>query len=120
MGTLVTILGTGKGTWVEVHSLLQLNAFDNVILFIDEWAAKEYKNEFKTTVVPMPETGLDQLVDFMKQHIKKEQHAAEFDIAINIASGTGKQHAALLSALLQLGYGIRLVGFEQGQLKVLS
>ena len=32
------------------------------------------------------------------------------DVALNLASGTGKEHMAILSALLQLGVGIRLIG----------
>jgi hypothetical protein len=120
MGTLIALLGTGKGTWVEVHSILQLRAFEDVVLFVDDWAMKEYKNEYKATVVPIADLPIDQLVAYSKEHIKKNSNAAEFDVAVNIASGTGKQHAALMTAILQLGYGVRLVTVENGQLKVLT
>ena len=120
MGTLIAILGTGKGTWLEVHSILSLKAFEDVVLFVDDWAAKEYRNELNATVVPIADMPIDELVKYIKEHIKANANAAEFDIALNIASGTGKQHAALMTAVLQLGYGIRLVSFENGQLKVLT
>jgi hypothetical protein len=120
MGTLIAVLGTGKGTWLEVHGILNLRAFEDVVLFVDDWAAKDYKNEHKTTIVPLADMPLDELVKYIKEHIKHNTKAAEFDIALNIASGTGKQHAAIMTAVLQLGYGIRLVSFENGQLKVLT
>lgn len=119
MSTLATILGTGKGTWHEVHELIKLNAFDKVIIFIDEWAAKTYRNEYSAVLVPIPEnTSLDQLQDIMMQHLKAAT-SADFDIAINIASGNGMQHTALIASALKLGVGIRLVTIENGQLKVI-
>jgi hypothetical protein len=66
------------------------------------------------------EAPSEQLVAFFKTHIGAQQNASELDVALNIASGTGKQHAALLAAALQLGYGVRLVSFENGQLTVLT
>ncbi|HLC66335.1 MAG TPA: hypothetical protein VJK52_01715, partial [Candidatus Nanoarchaeia archaeon] len=33
----------------------------------------------------------------------------DLEVAVNFISGTGKEHMALLSALLKLGLGIRLV-----------
>jgi hypothetical protein len=38
----------------------------------------------------------------------------DLDIAVNITSGQGKEHTALLSALIKLGYGIRLVDIDAG------
>lgn len=123
MGTLLTILGTGKGTWHEVHGILNLKAFDSVLVFIDAWAAQNYRNEHNVTLSPMPDNAESSaLVDLFKERIKQHlsaQGSAEFDIALNIASGTGKQHAALISAVLQLGYGVRFVSYENNELKVL-
>ena len=33
----------------------------------------------------------------------------DLDVALNMVSGTGKEHMAILSALLKLGLGIRLM-----------
>ncbi len=124
MGTLITILGTGKGSWHEVHGLLATKAFENVLVFIDAWEAQSYRNEYGVTLSPMPEeNSSEQLVALMRERIKSHmsatQNAAEFDVAINLASGTGKQHAALIAAVITLGYGVRLVTFENEELKVI-
>jgi hypothetical protein len=124
MSTLITILGTGKGTWHEVHALLALRAFDSALVFIDDWAAKSYQNEYGATLNPVPEQATsEQLIELFSERIKQHQtatgNAAEFDVALNLASGSGKQHAALLAAVLRLGYGVRLVSVENNELKVL-
>lgn len=119
MTLLIAILGVGKGTWLEVHGLLQQKLFDTTILFVDGWAAKDYRNEYNAILIPLPETATEQLAAFMKTELEKHKQHAEFDIAINIASGSGRQHAALLAAVLQLGYGVRIVSFENNELKTL-
>ncbi len=120
MGTLVALLGAGKGTWHEVHSLLTLHAFEKTILFIDAWAAPTYRNEHNATIITLPEqVSSKDLISFMHAHLK-EATSGEFDLAINIASGTGKEHAALLAAALSLGVGVRLVTIENGQLTILT
>lgn len=125
MATLITILGIGKGTWAEVHAILDLKAFEHVLVFIDEWAAKEYRSEHDVTMTPIPEvlttTELSLLMaERIKQHLLAADNTAEFDLAVNIASGSGKQHAALITAILKLGYGVRFVTIENGELKVLA
>jgi hypothetical protein len=121
VSVLITLLGTGKGTWLEVHNILRLQAFEKTIIFIDGWAARDYKNEFSALVVALPEdASTEQLVDIMKQHIKAGVPASDFEVALNISSGTGKQHAALLSAVIGSGYGVRLVTLENNELKVLG
>jgi hypothetical protein len=37
----------------------------------------------------------------------------DLDIAVNISSGTGKEHSVVISTLMKLGYGIRLVDLDK-------
>ena len=37
----------------------------------------------------------------------------DLDIAVNISSGSGKEHAVVISTLMKLGYGIRLVDLDK-------
>ncbi len=121
MTTFVALLGAGKGTWVEVHNILKSGSFEKAILFIDDWAAKNYRNEYGAITVPLPEDATQQqLIDIMGQHLRAGIDHDDLDVAINIASGTGKQHAALITSLLTLGFGIRLVSYENDAVKVLT
>jgi len=49
----------------------------------------------------------------MVEHVKGKLDGKIFDteVAINLISGTGKEHMAVLSAALKLGLGIRLVAY---------
>jgi len=42
-----------------------------------------------------------------------------FEVALNIVSGNGKEHMAILSALLKLGVGIRLMAVTKEGIKEL-
>ena len=42
------------------------------------------------------------------------------EVGVNLVSGTGKEHMVLLSSLLRLGFGIRLVDVEDDKLIELS
>ena len=37
----------------------------------------------------------------------------DLDMAVNISSGSGKEHAILISTIMKLGYGIRLVDLDK-------
>jgi len=44
----------------------------------------------------------------------------DFEIALNFASGTGKEHMALMEAILELGLNFRLVTLKNGEVEVMG
>ena len=54
-----------------------------------------------------PEKMLNQLVMDIKEKLGSK--IKDFEVAINLISGTGKEHMAILSAVMKLGLGMRLV-----------
>ena len=48
------------------------------------------------------------IIDKLKPEISKD-----FEVALSIASGTGKENMALISALLNIPVGIRLVAYTK-------
>ena len=48
-----------------------------------------------------------------KDIIEQLKDKVEGEVALNIVSGTGKEHMALLSALLKLGLGIRFIALTK-------
>ena len=56
----------------------------------------------------------DKLIASLKGKIKG------FEVAVNIDSGTGKEHTALITALLKLGLAFRFVLLENDKIKDLS
>ena len=44
--------------------------------------------------------------------IKDSLNIIDTEVALNLSSGSGKEHMALLSAILKSGLGIRLITYE--------
>jgi hypothetical protein len=64
-----------------------------------------------------PEDPLHKITEEMKNGMKDA--VQDMEVALNMSSGSGKEHMALLSCLLKLGLGIRLVSIENDKLKEL-
>lgn len=107
MTDLIAILSTGKGTWAEVGKLIRAENWSNIYLVTNDFGVKNFSADKKSEFVLV---NFDSSIEEIKASIIKQlDKKLNFDTAINIASGTGKEHSALLSAALALGAGIRLV-----------
>lgn len=114
MPTLIACLSTGKGTWGHVAQLLK-EQWDKIYLITNEYGKENFtKPDNAEFIVINTSQGLrelrDQLIDKLKSKIKS-------NIALNIISGTGKEHTALISALLKLGTPIKLIAITKDGLQ---
>ena len=50
----------------------------------------------------------------------RKELSGDFEVAISLASGNGKEHMALISALLSIPVGIRLVVYTKEGIKYIS
>ncbi len=102
---LVALLSSGKGTWGQVAGLINRGEWENIILIGSEFAEKfttDKKHEFiqvKTN---------QQIVELKQELMKKLKGKIKgTEVALSVASGDGKEHMALISALLSLPVGVR-------------
>lgn len=118
MTCLVACLGTGKGTWTYVNKLMESESWDNVLLITNEFGKEKFKPRGSVTFVVVDDRmPLKSLVDDIINKLRDNISGTE--VALNMSSGTGKEHMAILSALLKLGMGIRLVALtEEGVVEV--
>lgn len=116
MTDLIACLSTGKGSWNEVNSLIKSENWERIILITNSFGKENYKGE-ATLVVVNPDVSLDALTKEIKSALGELK--LRHEVALNFISGSGKEHMALLSALLQLGVGIRLVYAENNTMKSL-
>jgi len=120
MSHLVACLGSWNGR-SELGRIINSKLFDRIYLVTTDFGKQNY-------IVPMIEGMHVELVvlDFNKASedlvpelyviLKKrflEDKIQDLDIAVNITSGTGKEHAVIISTLIKLGYGIRLVDLDK-------
>jgi hypothetical protein len=111
MTELITYLSSGKGTWNYVVKLINEHSWDNIIVITDSFGEKSFKSNKKIDFVIIDSNK--QLVSLAKDIKEKLTGKIKgIEIAVNFVSGDGKEHMALMSALLKLGIGVRFVALK--------
>jgi hypothetical protein len=108
MTQLITILSTGKGSWSQVIKLMTKRDWDSIILITNKFGKEKFTPNEKTTLI---ECDFDLSTDEIKKDLvqKLNNKITGLEVATNITSGTGKEHMAVISALLMQGVGLRFV-----------
>ncbi len=116
---LVCFQGPDKENWAQINALIKRGEWEKVFVIKDK-TAEEFSMDDKCSVIninsdkPLLEIKQD-IIEKLKTRIVKD-----FEVALSIASGTGKTHMALLSALLSIPVGIRLVAFTKNGVEFIS
>ena len=109
MTTLITCLSTGKGSWGHVSRVIAQQDWEKIILITNEFGHERFSNEKEfTPIVIDPKKPMQDLVADIKEGIS-QQDIQETEVALNIYSGSGKEHMAVLAAVLKSGLGPRLI-----------
>jgi len=107
---LVALISSGKGTWGQVGGVINKGDWDNIILIGDNFA-KQFTVEKDFEFI---ETNSSRLTELKEEiHKKLQGKIRGTEVALSIASGTGKEHMALISALLSLPVGIRFTALTK-------
>ena len=118
MTDLVACISSEDKSWAHVARLIKEEEWNRVIIITNDFGKKNFKTEKDIEFV---------VVDFQKQvfdlieEIRKglQGKITDLEVALNIVSGSGKEHMAILSALLKLGVGVRLVAVTKEGVKEL-
>ena len=112
MTILIACLGSGKGTWTEVRNLIASESWEKVFLITNAFGKEKFEADAEFVVVDdfQPPQAIAPLII---SELKGKRRDTE--VAVNFMSGSGSMHMALLSALLKLGMGIRLVYCSEGK-----
>ncbi len=108
---LVALLSSGKGTWAQVAGLIKQGEWDKIVLIGDEFAKKFEAGKEAEFIQVNFKQRISDLRKELLEKLKGKFYGAE--VALTIASGTGKEHMALISALLQLPVGVRFVALTK-------
>lgn len=107
---LIALLSSGKGSWGQVAGVINRNEWDSIILVGDSFA-KQFKSEKDFEFIEIKDNPLVELKEDLMKKLKGKFKGTE--VALSIASGTGKEHMALISALLNLPVGIRFTALTK-------
>jgi hypothetical protein len=108
---LIALLSSGKGTWAQISGLLKYGEWDNVILIGNDFA-KQFTSEKKFEFI---QVDLDKkIIDLKEEILKKLKGKIQgTEVALSIASGDGKEHMALISALISFPAGVRFTALTR-------
>lgn len=107
---LVALISSGKGTWGQVAGVINRGEWENIILVGDDFARK-FNTEKDFEFIETSSATLVDLKDELLRKLKGKFKGTE--VALSIASGDGKEHMALISALLNLPVGIRFTALTK-------
>lgn len=108
----VAFIGEDKESWGQVKGLM--NRIDcEKIFIVKSKKVSDFPVNSKTQVITV-DSGKS-LIDLKEDILTslKGKLSGDFEVALSLASGNGKEHMALISALLSIPVGIRLVVFTK-------
>ena len=108
---LIALLSSGKGTWAQVSGLMKYGEWEKIIIIGDDFA-KTFTHEKPFEFI---QVDLSKKIKELRDEFSKKLHGKfeGMEVALSLASGDGKEHMALISALLSIPVGIRLVVFTK-------
>jgi len=107
---LLAFLGSGEGTWGQVAGVINHGDWDNIILIGDNTARTfTVKKDFE--FIEIKPNSITDLKEDIHKKLKGKIKGTE--VALSIVSGDGKEHMALISALLSLPVGIRFTALTK-------
>ena len=108
---LVALLSSGENTWGQVSGLIKYGEWDRILILGND-SARKFTSEkvFEFIRIDLTKKISDLKDDFM-QKLKGKIDGTE--VALSIASGDGKEHMALISALINLPVGIRFAALTK-------
>lgn len=115
----VAFVGEDKETWGQISALLNRLEYESAVLIMNS-RAEGFPVPEKAKVVEidgsMPLIEMkDRLIQKLKPILK-----GDFEVSLSIASGSGKEHMAVVSALLNIPVGIKLVVYTKEGIQFLT
>ena len=118
MTDLVACLTSGEKSWVHVSRLIKERDWKSIFLVTNELGQKNFKAEKRVEFITIDSSKpVFELINDIKKGL--EGKLTDLEVALNIVSGNGKEHMAILSALLKLGVGVRLMAVTKSGVKEL-
>ncbi|MDI6737794.1 MAG: hypothetical protein QME12_04740 [Nanoarchaeota archaeon] len=110
MTDLIACLSLGKGTWADVAKLMEAESWENIYLIGTKFGKEKFTHSKKFTFIEIdPDGEIEAIKKAVSESLKGK---IGIDTAINLTSGSGKEHMAVISAALTLGAGIRLISLK--------
>ena len=118
MTELVACLSSGEKTWAHVARMIKEKDWKKVFIVTDESGKNTFKSEKNAEFIVVNfQKPVFELIEDIIKGLKGK--ITDLEVALNLVSGNGKEHMAILSALLKLGVGIRLMAVTKDGIREL-
>lgn len=114
MGSLVALMSFDTANWKNVAALIKSTNWDNVYLICNDLA---YSNINLDNVKKFKFDETDPINSIFKLTSNFKSEISDFEVCVNLSSGTGIEHMALVSSILKSGLGLRFVYCENNKVK---
>jgi hypothetical protein len=112
MTELVACLSTGKGTWGHVGRMINEKEWEQIFLITNDFGKENFTTEKKAEFIIIDANkGIKDMRDDIMENLKGKIKGLE--VGVNLISGSGKEHMAIIGALLKLGVGIRPIALTK-------
>ncbi|MBS3094908.1 hypothetical protein J4474_04540 [Candidatus Pacearchaeota archaeon] len=111
---LIALLSTGEGTWAQVSGLIKFGEWEKIILIGNDFA-KKFTVEEKKNITEFIQIDTSKRIKELRDEIseKLQGKISGLEVGLSIASGDGKEHMALISALINFPVGIRFAALTK-------
>lgn len=104
MASLFACLGQGKGTWGHVNRLMAGQTWDRIVLLSSDFGKQNFKAEKECEWILLSNRAGFEII---KEAVKEKLPDGE--LAVSLASGSGKEHMAVLVALRETKRDYKIV-----------
>ena len=115
MTSLIASLGKDPATIAHVNEVIKKQDWEKIYIITETTPNSIIKKDNIEFIIINSNQILEQLAENIR--LKLKEKITDLEIALNLVSGNGKLHMAVLSALLKLGLGIRLVAITPSGIK---
>ena len=115
----VAFVGADKENWGQVTALINRLEYEKCALIMSSKAEGFPVPENCKVIELKSEMPLLEMKDYLIEKLKPFL-SGDFEVALSIASGNGKEHMALLSALLNVPVGVKLVVYTKEGIQFLT
>lgn len=110
MADLIIVLTSDQGSWNHVKKIIEECLFERAFIITNPQAKPHASWKTQTKIEYIMIDSSKSAQEIINQIVKQLKDKIGFsEVGLNLASGNGKEHMAVLSAVLKLGVGFRLV-----------
>lgn len=115
----VAFAGQDRENWGQITALMNRIECEKIVIVQNKDISDFPINEKCEIVKVDSSKPLVELKENIKEKLKTLL-SGDFEVAVSLASGTGKEHMAFISALLNIPVGVRIVAFTKEGVVYLS